>query len=451
MKISERIFRAYDIRGVYGKEINEEIAEEIGKAFGTYIGAGKNLIVGRDARPTGERLQSATIAGLISTGCHVLDVGIVPTPVFYFAIVHYEKDGGVMITASHNPSEWNGFKLCRENGILCSEGMGMEEIKAIALSRDFRSIPHGRVERYDKTLEDYANFVLNKIEIKRTLKVAVDLLNSPCSLIVPSLFRKAGMDVIAINAELNGTFPHGLEPTEEILEDLKRTVTRYGADFGVGFDGDGDRTVFVDDKGRVIPSDITLAIMARHYLENRKGAVVYDVCCSTVVEEIVKKMGGKPVVSRVGRAYVMDLMKREGAVLGGEVSGHLYFSDMYGFDDAIYAGLKMGEILSKTDMKLSQILDSLPNYPSTPVKKYKCPDEKKFDVVNQLTEEFKEMGYKTITIDGVKVINSDGWLIIRASNTLPQIKMKAEAKNKKKLEQLVNIAEKKLASKGIKK
>ncbi|MCD6324877.1 phosphomannomutase, partial [Candidatus Bathyarchaeota archaeon] len=171
MKISERIFRAYDIRGVYGKEINEEIAEEIGKAFGTYIGAGKNLIVGRDARPTGERLQSATIAGLISTGCHVLDVGIVPTPVFYFAIVHYEKDGGVMITASHNPSEWNGFKLCRENGILCSEGMGMEEIKAIALSRDFRSIPHGRVERYDKTLEDYANFVLNKIEIKRTLKV----------------------------------------------------------------------------------------------------------------------------------------------------------------------------------------------------------------------------------------------------------------------------------------
>jgi len=451
MKITERIFRAYDIRGVYGKEIDEEIAEEIGKAFGTYIGADKNLIVGRDARPTGKSLQNATIAGLTSTGCHVTDIGIVPTPVFYFAIAYYRKDGGIMITASHNPSEWNGFKLCREKGITCSEGMGMEEIKSIALSRSFRSIPHGRVEKYDKVLEDYAGFVLNKIEIKRTLKVAIDLLNGPGSLIAPSIFRKAGMDVIAINAEISGTFPHGLEPTEESLEDLKKTVTEYEADFGVGFDGDGDRAIFVDDKGRVIPSDITLAIMARHYLKNRKGTVVYDVCCSTIVEEIVKKMGGKPVVSRVGRVYLMDLMKREGAVLGGEVSGHLYFSDIYGFDDAIYAGLKMGEMLSKTDMKLSQILDSLPKYPSTPIKTYKCPDEKKFDVVNQLTEEFKEMGYETITIDGVKVINSDGWFIIRASNTLPQIKMKAEAKNKKKLEQLVNIAEKKLARKGIKK
>ena len=451
MKISEKIFRAYDIRGIYGKEITEEVAEDIGKAFGTYIGTNKKLIVGRDARPTGKKLQSAIISGLTSTGCHVSEIGIVPTPVFYFAIIHYRKDGGVMITASHNPPEWNGFKLCRENAMMCSQGMGMEEIKAIALSQSFRPASHGRLEKYDKVLEDYSNFVLNKIEIKRTLNVAVDLLNGPCSLIVPGLFRKAGMEVIAINTELDGTFPHGLEPTEESLEGLKKTVTRCGADFGLGFDGDGDRVVFVDDKGRIVPSDIALTIMARHYLKNRKGAIVYDVCCSTVVEETVKNMGGKPVVSRVGRAYIMDLMKREDAVLGGEVSGHIYFSDMYGFDDAIYAGLKMGEILSKTDMKISQIIDSLPHYPSTQVKTYSCPDEKKFDVVNQLTEEFREMGYETITIDGVKVINSDGWFIIRASNTLPQIKMKAEAKNREKLKQLVEIAERKIAGKVMKK
>ncbi|MFQ6003372.1 MAG: phosphomannomutase, partial [Candidatus Zixiibacteriota bacterium] len=235
MEIFEKIFRAYDIRGIYGKDLTEEVAEEIGKAFGTYIGLGKNLLVGRDVRLSGEKLQTALTKGLLSTGCHVKDLGIIPTPAFYFAIAHYAKDGGVIVTASHNPPEWNGFKLCREEGIICAEGTGMEEIKEIALSRSYRSASSGKLEKYDDNLEDYTNFVLDKVKIEKNLKVAVDLSNGVCSLIVPRLFRMAGAEVVAINAEPDGTFPaHRPEPTEETLKELKKVVMKEEADFGVG-------------------------------------------------------------------------------------------------------------------------------------------------------------------------------------------------------------------------
>jgi len=450
MTIPEHIFRAYDIRGIYGKDITEEVAEEIGKAFGTYIsGAGKNLVVGRDVRLSGEILQRALTAGLLSTGCRVEDIGVVPTPVFYFAIAHYAKDGGVMITASHNPAEWNGFKLAREKGFICAEGMGMEEIKDIVFTRRFKLATRGKMEKYGGALVDYANFVLDKIEVEKGLKVAMDLGNGACSLIAPKLFKDSGAEVVAINAEPDGTFPaHEPEPTEETLRELKEVVVKEGVDFGVGYDGDGDRALFVDDKGRVIPGDMTLIVLAEYYLKRRRGAkVVYEVSCSSSVEEAIKAYDGKPLVSRVGHAYIMDRMIQEGAVLGGEVSSHLYFADIYGFDDALYAGLKLAEILSKTDKRLSEMVDSIPRYPSIPVRNYDCPDEKKFRVVEKLTEEFKEMGYETITIDGVKVIEPKGWFLIRASNTLPQVKMKAEAKTEQKLSQLTNLAERRILEK----
>ncbi|MEM2936099.1 MAG: phosphomannomutase/phosphoglucomutase, partial [Candidatus Bathyarchaeia archaeon] len=344
MRIPEHIFRAYDIRGVYGRDITEEVAEDIGKAFGTYIGgAGKNLVVGRDVRLSGETLQRALTVGLVSTGCRVEDIGVVPTPVFYFAVAHYAKDGGVMVTASHNPAEWNGFKIAREKGFICAEGMGMEEIKDIVFTRRFKLAPCGKMEKYEGALLDYANFALSKIEIKKGLKVAMDLGNGTCSLIAPKLFKDAGAEVVAINAEPDGTFPaHEPEPTEETLRELKEVVVGEGADFGVGYDGDGDRALFVDDKGRVIPGDTTLIVLAEYYLKKQRGAkVVYEVSCSSSVEEAIKTHGGKPLVSRVGHAYIMDKMIQEGAILGGEVSSHLYFADIYGFDDALYAGLKL--------------------------------------------------------------------------------------------------------------
>jgi len=450
LTIPEHIFRAYDIRGIYGKDITEGVAEEVGKAFGTYIGGmGKSLVVGRDVRLSGETLQRALTEGLLSTGCRVVDIGVVPTPVFYFTIAHYAKDGGVMVTASHNPAEWNGFKLAREKGFICAEGMGMEKIKDIVFNRRFKLATRGKTEKYDGALADYANFVLGKIEVERGLRVAMDLGNGACALIAPKLFEDAGAEVVAINAEPDGTFPaHEPEPTEETLRQLKEVVVREGMDFGVGYDGDGDRALFVDDKGRVIPGDMTLIVLAEYYLKKQRGAkVVYEISCSSSVEEVIKAYGGKPLVSRVGHAYIMDRMIQEGAVLGGEVSSHLYFADIYGFDDALYAGLKLAEILSKTNKKLSEMVDSIQRYPSIPVRNYDCPDEKKFKVVERLTEEFKEMGYETITIDGVKVVEPNGWFLIRASNTLPQVKMKAEAKTEEKLSQLTNLAERKILEK----
>lgn len=450
MKIPEHIFRAYDIRGVYGEEITEKAAMWIGRAFGTYIGGtGKRLVVGRDVRLSGQRLEAALIKGLLSTGCHVQDIEVVPTPVLYFAIVHYVKDGGVMVTASHNPGDWNGFKLCRERGLLCGQGMGMEEVKEMVVTKRFRSGPQGKLEKHVEAMIDYMNFVLGKVEIERKLKVAVDPGNGACSLAAPRLFKEAGLEVVAINAEPDGTFPaHQPEPTEETLRELGEVVVREEADFGVGYDGDGDRALLIDDGGRVIPGDIALIVLARYYLDRHKGAgILYEVSCSSAVEEVIEACGGKPVVSRVGHAYIMDKMIRENIILAGEVSSHLYFADVYGFDDALYAGLKIAEILSKTDKKLSEIVDSIPHYPTIPVKTYECPDDKKFKVVERLAKELKEMGCKIVTIDGVKVIEPDGWFLIRPSNTLPQIKMKAEAKTEEKLRRLTAFAERKILEK----
>lgn len=447
MTIPEHIFRAYDIRGIYGEDLTEETAKWIGQALGTYIGGtGKKLVVGRDVRLSGPNLENALIEGLLSTSCYVQDIGVVPSPVLYFAIVHYDKDGGAMVTASHNPPKWNGFKLCREKGLLLAQGMGMEEIKEIAVTKRFKFGPRGKLEKYDEAIGDYSNFVLSKVEIERELKVAVDPGNGTCSLMTPRLFEDAGLSVIAINAEPDGNFPaHLPEPTEETLSELKKIVVKNRADFGIGFDGDGDRALFIDDKGRVISGDTALIILAMYYLKKQRGAkVLYEVSCSSSVEDVIKAHGGKPIMSRVGHAYIMDKMIQENATLGGEISSHLYFADMYGFDDALYASLKMAELLSKTEKRLSEIVDSIPRYPSTPVKVYDCPDEKKFKVVEKMTEEFREMGYEIVTIDGVKVIEPEGWFLIRASNTLPQIKMVAEAKTKEKLKQLTNFAERKM-------
>ncbi len=450
MTIPQNIFRAYDIRGIYGKDITDAIATQIGKAFGTYIGGeGKRLVVGRDVRLSGETLENALIEGLLSTGCHIQEIGIVPTPVFYFAIVHQAKDGGAMVTASHNPPNWNGFKLCRDKGFLIAQSMGMEKVQEIAFNERFKLSSRGKLKKYGEAVADYSNFALGKVKIERKLKVAIDTGNGACSGIISKIFRDAGLEVIAINDEPDGNFPaHLPEPNEETLGELKKLVVKEKADFGIGYDGDGDRALFIDDKGRIIPGDVTLIIFAKYYLEKLKGAkILYELSCSSSVDETIKAHGGIPIVSRVGHAYIMDEMIKENAVLGGEVSSHFYFADVYGFDDALYAGLKMAELLSKKDERLSEMVNSIPKYPSTPVKVYDCPDEKKFGVVEKLTEEFKQMGYNIITIDGVKVIEPDGWFLIRASNTLPQIKMTAEAKTQEKLKQLTKFAERKILEK----
>ncbi len=450
MKIPEHIFRAYDIRGIYGEDLTEETATRIGHAFASCMnGAGKDFVVGRDVRLSGEVLEKAFIEGMLSAGCNVQEIGMLPTPVFYFAIVHYGKDGGAQVTASHNPPEWNGFKLCREKGLLCAEGMGMEKVKEAVLSGQLKVGVRGKMEKYGKVLADYSKFVLSKVEVERKLKVALDPGNGACALLVPELFEDAGLEAVAINAEPDGSFPsRSPEPTEESLRELKKVVVENGADFGVGYDGDGDRALFVDNTGRVLSGDVTLTVLARYHLQKHRGAkILYDVACSSSVAEVVKAHGGKPVLSRIGHAYVMDKMIKENIALGGEISSHLYFSEIYGFDDGLFATLKLAEVLSKTDKRLSELVDSIPRYPATPVKVYDCPDERKFKVVDELTEEIRRTGYETVTLDGVKIIEPEGWVLIRASNTQPQIKMIAEAKTKEKLRQLTEFAERKILEK----
>ncbi len=448
--IHRHIFRAYDIRGVFEKDITPEAALRIGRGFGTYIGGeGKKLVVGRDVRLSGQVLEEELTRGLASTGCAVLNVGVIPTPILSFSVIRYGGDGGVMITASHNPPEWNGFKLFKRGGGTCAQGTGMEEVKETVFSGKFKTSRRGSVEKYDGALADYAAFVEDKIKIRKPLKVALDASNGTCGLVAPELFRRFGCELIPINLEPDGRFPaHLPEPKEETLTDLMRRVADEVADFGVGYDGDGDRAVFVDDKGRMVPGDLTLTVFSDYYLEkNENVKIIFDVSCSSSVEEAIKAGGGIPIVSRVGRAFIVDMMKSEGAIFGGEKSSHFYFSEIHGFDDGVFASLKMAEILSTRDKRFSEIVDAIPRYPSTPTINFDCPDEKKFRVVEALKREFKKSGYETVDIDGVKVFMPDGWLLIRPSNTMPQVKITAEAKTKKRLREIVDFAQKRLTEK----
>ncbi|MFQ5999468.1 MAG: phosphoglucosamine mutase [Candidatus Bathyarchaeia archaeon] len=441
----DSIFRAYDIRGVFGEDLTEEAAIRIGAAFATFLGEKKEVLVARDVRLSGETLRKALISGLIS-GCDVTDIGIVPTPLLYFAIHHLQKDAGIMITASHNPPEWNGFKSFSRKG--CIYGKDMEKIKQIAKKIDLERLGRkgGKLGRYKRVIQEYMNFVRNKIEIERRLKVVADTTNGTCGLLVPSLFKQLNCEILTLNENPDGTFPaHLPEPKEETLVELKREVVKNKADIGVGYDGDGDRAVFVDEKGNIIPGDLTLLVFAKDVLQKSKGAkIIYELSCSMAVEEYIKEHGGVPIVERVGHTFIMDKMIEENALLGGEKSSHFYFSECYGVDDAIFASLRMAEILSKSSEKLSEIVDSLPKYPSIYEKNFECSDNLKFAVIEKLRFRFKDYGLKFLDIDGVKLLDKDGWVLLRPSNTEPIIRVSAEAKTEEKLKELYEFAKKEL-------
>lgn len=459
----DSLFRAYDIRGVFGETLTEEVATIIGVAFGDFvgkgeevltcmgalfgdfIGKGKEVVVGRDVRLSGETLKNSLVSGLISN-CNVTDVGVVPTPVLYFAINHLKKDAGIMITASHNPPKWNGFKLFKRKG--CISSSEIAQIKEIAKTINLKKLGklHGKVVKYEVILQDYMNFVLEKVKVERKLKVVADTANGVCGLLISPLFKQLNCNITVLNEKPDGSFPaHLPEPKEETLTELKREVIKRKADFGVGYDGDGDRAVFVDDKGRIIPGDLTLMIFARDALERNKGGkIVYDLSCSMAVEEFIRKYGGTPIVERIGHTFIMDRMIRENAILGGETSGHFYFLECDGMDDAVFASLKMAEILSKSSIKLSEIVDSLPKYPAFHERNFECPDHLKFAVIDKLKAKFRDYGLKFLDMDGVKLMDKDGWILLRPSNTEPLIRVSAEAKTEKKLNELYQFAEKEL-------
>lgn len=442
----DSLFRAYDIRGVFPEQLNEEVANVLGVAFAKFLDNHGEVVVARDVRLSGEQLREGLISGLIAGGCDVVDVGVVSTPMLFFATNKLKKNAGIMITASHNPPQWNGFKLFSQDG--CIYGKDMDAIKQIAKTINVNKSgqSHGKLLKYDSIFRDYTDFISSKIHVERRLKLVADTANGVAGLFVPSLFEAQGCEILTLNKEPDGRFPaHLPEPKESTLGELKKQVTATKADFGVGYDGDGDRAVFVDEKGRLIPGDLALLIFAKDVLERQKGAkIVCELSCSLAVEEFVKAHGGTPIVEKVGHTFIMDRMTSENAALGGEKSSHLYFAETHGGDDAIFASLRMAEILSKSREKLSAIFDSLPQYPSIYEENFACADDMKFQVIEKLKSKFKSEGRNFLGMDGIKLLDENGWVLMRPSNTEPIIRVTAEAKTNAKLQELYAFAKNEL-------
>jgi len=440
--IKESIFRAYDIRGVYGIDLDENVAKHVGKALGTFLGGvGKRVAVGYDVRKSSPALKKALVEGLTLSGVEVWDVGLVPTPTVYFAISHFGLDGGAIVSASHNPPQWNGFKLCKEKAMLCGWGMGLEKIKEIIFSKSYFESGGGTVvDKVDEVNSTYQRFILEKVNVKRRLRILVDTGNGSCSNYAENILQKAGLEVVAINNYPDGDFPsRSPEPTDESLKTMKKMIAEDNFDFGVAYDGDGDRAVFVDNMGRIIEGDKMLALLIRHFIKGSGEKVVYEVSCSKLLDDVVMEKGVIPIISKVGHSFILEKMISENALFGGEIASHLYFRDVYGADDAIYATLKVAEMISESSEKLSDMVNRLPKYHTTRLV-FTVPDEIKFQAIEKMILKVKERGFTPITLDGVRVNLESGWYIVRASNTLPQIKATVEAKDKEKL----SILEKKV-------
>jgi len=434
------IFRAYDVRGIYPKELNEETALKIGKAFGTY-NPGK-VVVGMDTRISGPALKQALIQGLLSSGAQVTDIGVVTTPMMIFTTVHFGLDGGVMVTASHNPKEYNGFKFNNKRGIPISYESGIGEIQRIYEGGHF-SKGEGKLSTQD-IVKEYADFLLGKIRSRpsKDFKVVVDAGNGSAGLIYPRVLRELGVSVYELNCEPDGSFPNrDPDPTKKgNLRQLQQKVVEVRAELGLAYDGDGDRLVVVDEKGAVVESKRIFALLIDATLNQTPHAkIVYDILTSNAIEERIREKGGIPLPSRVGHTYIAQRLVDEGAALAGELSGHYYFAETFGADDALFASLKLIEHLSATDRRLSGYGEDLPAYFSEDMR-VPIRESEKLPYIDRLKRRFREEGYRIDCMDGVKVTFDDGWLVLRPSNTEPKISIAYEAMDRahfEKIRQLV--------------
>jgi phosphomannomutase/phosphoglucomutase len=443
--INPNIFREYDIRGIAEKELTNETIELIGKAFGTYLNRKglKKITIGRDVRLSSERIKDAFVKGITATGCNVIDIGEVPTPVLYFSIVHLKADGGVMITGSHNPIEFNGLKM--SEGISSVYGKEIQKLREIIEQNDFVT-GQGKVEQKN-LFSDYTNTIKSKIKLDRKLKIVVDAGNGTAGVVAPQLWRDLGCDVTCLYCEPDGHFPNHLpDPTvPKYVKDLQKKVIETGADVGIGYDGDSDRLGAIDEKGRMIFADRLIALFSRDVLKRNPGAkIVFDVKCSQALPEYIQKYGGTPLMWKTGHSLLKAKMKEEHSPFAGEMSGHIFFADDYfGFDDAIYSSGRLLEIISKSEKKLSELIDEIPYFISTPEIRVDCSDDAKFDVVADIAKSFKKQ-YETIDIDGARVLFGDGWGLVRASNTQPVLVLRFEAKTEQRLKDIKDIFKKKM-------
>ena len=444
-KLNEKImeiFRAYDVRGMFPDQLNEEIAFNIGKAFADTIGAGSSVAVARDVRSSSLAIHEALCKGITSKGIDVIDLGEVPSPLLYFNTRDLRLAGGAMITASHLPPNWNGIKFCDSRGIVVSDGTGLESIKQAMLSEEKNTVRSGIVSFYKEAILDYVRYVVTKIHIGRKLSIVVDYGNSVTANVVPLILTKLGIRFEQINTE-QGNFRRSSELTPDSMGELRRVVADTASDLGIAYDADGDRVGFVDNLANVYPNgEKIIPIFAGDALEKSKGEVIIDVTCSSAISKFIREQGGTPVVIRVGHSYCANEVLNRGALFGAQYSGHYSFPEMGCTDDAIFASLKMIEILSNRSQSLSQLLAGMAVSYASRMVEVSCPDSAKFFVVSKVTSRVKKIGYHIEEIDGVKIhsMNDDSeWVLIRASNTSPIIRINADGKSKESTEKLLSF------------
>lgn len=440
MSTPQYIFRAYDIRGVVPKELNETVVYNVGVAFGSEAKAQgeQQVIVARDGRLTGPSLLNALIEGLKSTGCDVVDLGAVPTPVLYFGAKTIGTGTGIMLTGSHNPPDYNGLKMMIAGNTLAMDDI--QKLKERILKDDF---VQGQGESAtQKIAQDYVDYICKLERLKRPLKIVIDAGNGIAGDIAPQLFRKLGCEVIELFCDVDGNFPnHHPDPSKpENLVDLVEAVKKHKADAGLAFDGDGDRLGLVTPKGEMIYADRQLMLYAEDVLKTIPGAtILYDVKCTKNLGKFVQALGGKPIMSQTGHALIKAKLKETKAELAGEMSGHTFFNDRwFGFDDGLYTGVRLLEILAKSDKDLDAIFDAIPQSINTPEINIDVADEHKFHVVKALVEHAPQQfkGADVITIDGVRVEFADGWGLVRASNTTPCLVLRFEADTEQALHRI---------------
>jgi len=444
-EVPAHIFRAYDIRGIAEQDLGNDFAYRLGRAYAALLRADhkRPVIVSRDARLSGPLLQERLVSGLTSSGVDVYDIGMGATPQAYFAVHHWQAAGCIMITGSHNAAEYNGFKFMR--GLESLHGNDIQSLRQQMMKTDAHaSVPQGCATVKD-IVPVYRRHLIDDIKLQRPMKVVIDAGNGPAGVIAAPLYRALGCEVIELFCEPDGNFPnHHPDPTIEAnMCDLASAVKAHDADLGIGFDGDGDRIGVIDERGGIVWGDMLLLLLARRLLESHPGAtIISEVKCSQRVYDDIAKHGGKPIMWQTGHSPIKAKMKETNAMLAGEMSGHIFFADRYfGFDDAIYAGARLMEVVAASGKPLSRLFSDLPEAVSTPEIRLDCPDERKFELVDQAKEHFSAQGFDIIDVDGMRLRFEDGFALLRASNTQPGLVLRFEAANAARLTEMRGLVE----------
>jgi phosphomannomutase/phosphoglucomutase len=448
--LPRHIFRQYDIRGLAEKELTDEVSRSIGQAFGTFLvrEKKKKIALGYDLRSSSVRIRKALVEGLLSTGVDVLELGLIPTPLLYFGVVHFKQDAGISITGSHNPPEYNGFKFQ-----LADRPFYGADIQKLVEWIEKKELVSGKgTASSADVVEPYLDALKSQFRYSRKWKIVIDSGHGMSGMVAPRLFKELGQDVVELYTNLDPTFPdHHPDPSvPENLKDISREVLKTKASLGVAFDGDADRIGAIDEKGNWILGDRLLLIYARQILKKEKGAaIIGDVKCSPLLYRDIAERGGRPILWKTGHSNIKAKMKEEKAALAGELSGHMFFADRwYGFDDAIYAACRILEVLDQENRPLSELYTDLPKVVSTPEIRVDCPsDEKKFEIVRAVVADLKK-DYKVFDLDGARIEFEDGWGLIRASNTQPVLVMRFEATTEKRLREIRSLIEEKVKKFG---